>query len=133
MPAASSGRARRVPLGPGLAVAAVVAVLAVLLSIGVGPIRIPVGDVLQILGHRVGLSSGGSELNTSVVMDLRMPRVVFGSLVGAALAVSGAALQSLFNNPLAPGSSVSATAPRWARWSRSSSRRPRSGQVRSGS
>jgi iron complex transport system permease protein len=37
-------------------------------------------------------------------MDLRLPRVLFGALCGAALAVSGAALQSLFRNPLAdPG------------------------------
>jgi iron complex transport system permease protein len=40
----------------------------------------------------------------TIVLDVRLPRVVTGAFVGAALAVSGAALQALFKNPLAdPG------------------------------
>jgi len=39
-----------------------------------------------------------------IVYDIRLPRVILGTLVGAALAVSGAVLQGLFRNPLAdPG------------------------------
>ncbi|MFV0515033.1 MAG: FecCD family ABC transporter permease [Jhaorihella sp.] len=39
-----------------------------------------------------------------VLWDIRLPRVLMGVLVGAALAVSGALLQGLFRNPLAdPG------------------------------
>lgn len=39
-----------------------------------------------------------------VIYDIRMPRVLMGTLVGAALAVSGAVMQGLFRNPLAdPG------------------------------
>lgn len=39
-----------------------------------------------------------------VLLDIRLPRVLLGCLVGAALAVSGAVLQGLFRNPLAdPG------------------------------
>jgi iron complex transport system permease protein len=39
-----------------------------------------------------------------IVYDIRLPRVVLGALVGAALAVSGAVMQGLFRNPLAdPG------------------------------
>ena len=39
-----------------------------------------------------------------IVMDIRLPRAVLGVLIGAALAVSGAAMQGLFRNPLAdPG------------------------------
>ncbi|MEO0909205.1 MAG: iron ABC transporter permease, partial [Pseudomonadota bacterium] len=39
-----------------------------------------------------------------IIWDIRVPRMVLGSLIGAALAVSGAVLQSLFRNPLAdPG------------------------------
>ncbi|WP_293574917.1 iron ABC transporter permease [Phaeobacter sp.] len=39
-----------------------------------------------------------------VFFDIRLPRLVMGCLVGAALAVSGAAMQGLFRNPLAdPG------------------------------
>lgn len=39
-----------------------------------------------------------------VLMDIRLPRVLMGAMVGAALAVSGAVMQGLFRNPLAdPG------------------------------
>ncbi|MFC5583582.1 FecCD family ABC transporter permease [Nitratireductor kimnyeongensis] len=39
-----------------------------------------------------------------VIWDIRLPRVVLGSLIGASLAVSGAVMQGLFRNPLAdPG------------------------------
>lgn len=39
-----------------------------------------------------------------IVYEIRLPRVVLGMLVGAALAVSGALMQGLFRNPLAdPG------------------------------
>ncbi len=49
----------------------------------------------------------GQELTVServVLFDIRLPRMVMGVLVGAALAVSGALMQGLFRNPLAdPG------------------------------
>lgn len=39
-----------------------------------------------------------------ILFDIRLPRLILGALVGAALAVSGAILQGLFRNPLAdPG------------------------------
>ncbi|MGD9913644.1 MAG: FecCD family ABC transporter permease [Rhizobiaceae bacterium] len=45
-----------------------------------------------------------SERDRIIIYDIRLPRVVLGSFVGAALAVSGAVMQGLFRNPLAdPG------------------------------
>lgn len=39
-----------------------------------------------------------------VLLDIRLPRLALGILVGASLAVSGAVMQGLFRNPLAdPG------------------------------
>ena len=39
-----------------------------------------------------------------IIFDIRLPRVILGVLIGAALAVSGAVMQGLFRNPLAdPG------------------------------
>lgn len=49
-----------------------------------------------------GAEASGSE--RIVVMQIRLPRLVTGILVGASLAVSGAVMQGLFRNPLAdPG------------------------------
>ena len=60
-----------------------------------GAIPVSLVDVLRGLG---------SDLENSVVLEIRGPRVLLAGFVGAALAVSGAALQGLFRNPLAdPG------------------------------
>ncbi|MEU2200199.1 iron ABC transporter permease [Isoptericola sp. NPDC019482] len=100
-----TGSVRRAPLVAGLAGGGVLLLVAVVLSIGIGPIGLAPRDVLAVVAHELfGAGDGGERLATTVVMDLRMPRVLFGALAGAALAASGAALQSLFNNPLAdPG------------------------------
>jgi len=44
---------------------------------------------------------GGSDLQQAILLEIRLPRVLLGAAVGASLAVSGAALQSLLRNPLA--------------------------------
>lgn len=40
------------------------------------------------------------DVKTNIVWEIRLPRAILGSMVGASLAVSGAALQGLFRNPL---------------------------------
>lgn len=45
-----------------------------------------------------------SQRDRLIIIDIRLPRIVMGMLIGAALAVSGAVMQGLFRNPLAdPG------------------------------
>ncbi|WP_420810160.1 FecCD family ABC transporter permease [Halopolyspora algeriensis] len=48
-----------------------------------------------------GGTSPLSEREAAILWQLRVPRVVLGALVGAALAISGAAFQGVFRNPLA--------------------------------
>ena len=82
-----------------LASMAAALVLAVLAGLGSGAVRLGPPEVVAAL-----LGTGVDPLAASVVWDLRLPRVVTGILVGAALAVAGAAMQGLFRNPLAdPG------------------------------
>jgi iron complex transport system permease protein len=88
----------------------VVVTAAVMLgSLATGPIAIPVLDILphipgRLLGIGEGVPEGVSTRDWIVLMDIRLPRIVLGALVGAALAVSGAVMQGLFRNPLAdPG------------------------------
>ncbi len=81
----------------GLAGAALAAVL-------VGPARLAPGAVLAELAGRLPLvdtDSGLSEQETAILWQLRLPRVVLGGLVGAMLALAGAAYQGVFRNPLA--------------------------------
>ncbi|MET9660623.1 iron ABC transporter permease [Streptomyces sp. NPDC006510] len=76
-----------------------------LLSAGLGAYRIPLGDVLGSVQHRLGL--GGAALDRvgeSVLWNVRLPRVVLALLAGASLGCAGALMQGAFGNPLAePG------------------------------
>ena len=68
---------------------------AVLLALAVGTIDVGIGDIARALG------GGGDETAVFVVRDLRLPRAVLAMLLGAALGMSGAALQGVLRNPLA--------------------------------
>ncbi len=71
-----------------------------LVSLNIGSVPIPIRTSLQLLaGHWTG-SPSTDPLN-SVLFAVRLPRILLGSLVGAALATAGAAFQSLLRNPLA--------------------------------
>lgn len=74
-----------------------------LLSIGIGAVEISPLQVLAILAQKIGISLPFSfnEQQESVLLAIRLPRLILGLAVGSALAVSGAVLQSLFRNPLA--------------------------------
>ncbi|HVU02983.1 MAG TPA: iron chelate uptake ABC transporter family permease subunit [Polyangiaceae bacterium] len=75
-------------------------------SVWLGAAHLAAEKVLRILLHAAGFAGTDGSLawERTIVLDVRLPRVVTGAFVGAALAVSGAALQALFRNPLAdPG------------------------------
>ncbi|MFV0491684.1 MAG: FecCD family ABC transporter permease [Pseudorhodobacter sp.] len=60
-------------------------------------------DVIGALLARFDLAQASAR-DMTIIWDIRLPRVLTGALVGAALAVSGAVMQGLFRNPLAdPG------------------------------
>ncbi|MFJ4867043.1 FecCD family ABC transporter permease [Streptomyces sp. NPDC088757] len=69
---------------------------AVLASLALGSVRIPPGQVIDALTGRVGPSP-----YRTIVLDVRLPRILLGVVVGAGLAVVGAVLQALVRNRLA--------------------------------
>ena len=77
---------------------AIVLVVIALLGISFGPISIPFSSILKSL---FGIKSGLSPQERSVLLDIRLPRVILAALVGSALATSGAVYQTVFRNPLA--------------------------------
>lgn len=74
-----------------------------IISIGLGPVSIPPSDVVQILLSKTGFTHLDEDLTqfSAIINSIRLPRVIMAILIGATLAVSGAALQGLFRNPLA--------------------------------
>ncbi|HVG20612.1 MAG TPA: iron ABC transporter permease [Blastocatellia bacterium] len=80
--------------------------VAVVIGIAVGSMQIAPATVLKVLGSHLlpggwVNSSTASNAEDSVVWLIRTPRVFSAALVGAALAIAGAQMQGLFQNPLA--------------------------------
>lgn len=99
---------RAVALGRGwlLPILAAMLIGALLLGAGIGAVAVPPDVALAIILNKVGinLEVAFTQQQMAVLWNIRLPRVVLGALVGAALAVSGALLQGIFRNPLAdPG------------------------------
>jgi iron complex transport system permease protein len=100
LPTARPSRLGAGPLLIGLAAVLIMAMLGLVL----GPVDIPVGDVLAALVDALPFAEiehGLTEAQRGVLFEIRMPRVVLGALVGAVLALSGAGYQGVFRNPLA--------------------------------
>lgn len=74
-----------------------VAVLLVLICIDVarGDFDLSLSKVVDVFG------GGGKRAERFIVLDVRLPRVIIGVLVGAALGMAGALTQSTVRNPLA--------------------------------
>lgn len=76
------------------------------LSVCVGAVKISASELWSIVAHRAGLGSAVNftSQQEAVLLNIRLPRVLLGAVVGGALAIAGSTLQGLFRNPLAePG------------------------------
>jgi iron complex transport system permease protein len=100
------------PIGRRIAIVCctllLVIVLVMIISAAHGPASIAYRDVVKLvlrsIGFQIGLDLPQSDY--SIVRDVRLPRILVGLLVGAALSSSGATLQGIFRNPLADPSII---------------------------
>jgi len=84
--------------------APLVLVVAVVVSLAVGPTGVSLGALPGVIGGLMGWDGLATETERLVLFDLRMPRTILSVFVGAALALAGAMMQGMFRNPLAdPG------------------------------
>lgn len=74
-------------------------VLAVVAGIALGAVRVPPAEVVASLSRGLAGKAGG--MSDTLVLQVRLPRVLLAVLVGAALAGAGTIYQALFRNPLA--------------------------------
>lgn len=82
----------------------IIAIVTILFGIGVGstfisPIK--VGQILLFKIFQVPLASNITNVEVSIVWNLRLARTLIAFVVGGAIAVSGSAMQSVLKNPLA--------------------------------
>ncbi len=80
--------------------------LVLLLALLSGTVPVTLADLPPALGFAAADGAATDTVAVTVLRDLRVPRVALACLLGAALAVSGAAMQGLFRNPLADPSVI---------------------------
>ncbi len=73
----------------------VLAVAIALFALSAGPVSLSPRQVLAVLRHRP------EGVNAQIILELRLPRVISGFVIGALLALAGALMQILLRNPLA--------------------------------
>ena len=93
--------ARRHPLL--LPILAVLTLVAALGSLTLGAVPLSPARILAVL------AGGGDEVARAILIDLRLPRMLLGLIVGAMLGLAGAALQGYLRNPLAEPSVLGAS------------------------
>jgi iron complex transport system permease protein len=82
-------------------------IITVIVSLNLGYASIPFPDILGILGKQIPFldrfidSSLISPANAAIILEVRLPRIIAGVLIGAALAASGVLYQGVFKNPMA--------------------------------
>jgi len=80
----------------GLGIVLLLALAAsVVLGVRFGAVDLTTGEVLA------ALLGGGEDWQRQIVVELRLPRMLLGALVGGGLALAGATFQALLRNPLA--------------------------------
>jgi iron complex transport system permease protein len=83
---------------------AVLLIVTMSIAVGAGAVPIPVDTVWRIVASRLMPGSVVADWTSgreNIVWEVRLPRIVLGAIVGASLAVVGAALQSVTRNLLA--------------------------------
>ena len=94
----------KMPLLIGLLFGA--ALFTIILAAGIGPVSVGPETTARILLSRLPgigafITPDWQELETNIILGLRLPRVCLGMVVGASLAVCGVAMQALVRNNLA--------------------------------
>jgi iron complex transport system permease protein len=82
------------------------ALLTLILCICVGSVSIPIKDTLTAIWNTVFRLPIPEGISQSVIVFIRLPRVLSVALTGSALSLCGAAIQGLLRNPLADSSTM---------------------------
>lgn len=87
----------------GAVLTVIAAAAAIILGVCAGSVFVPPLHVFKIFGNAIfgtGLD-GVPDSSVSIIMTIRLPRVLLGFLTGAALSACGTTVQSVLRNPLA--------------------------------
>ena len=99
-----------------LAALVVAFVLTIVVALNIGYANIPFSQILMILGKQIPFLTGSinsasiSPTSEAIILQIRLPRVLAGALVGAGLAAAGVIYQGVFRNPMADSYLLGASA-----------------------
>jgi iron complex transport system permease protein len=97
-----------------LLIVSLVGVVIFCLNIGFAPISF--SQILAILGKQIPFLNGSinssavSSVDQAIILEIRLPRILAGALVGAGLAAAGVMYQGVFRNPMADSYLLGASA-----------------------
>lgn len=85
---------------------AFVLLVVTIFATGLGAVEVQAPEIVRILASRIPVVSSWvrpdwSASHETIILSIRLPRVILACIVGASLAVAGAAFQGLFRNPMA--------------------------------
>ena len=83
-----------------LLIAVFATIVVVLFAVGAGSLQIPVPEVIKTIFAK------GDAQSQTIIFGIRLPRVTAAIVIGATLAVSGAVMQCVLQNPLASASTL---------------------------
>lgn len=75
-------------------------ILSIILPLGIGSVNISYHSIGKILLPPF-LKENSSSIHKTIILEVRLPRIILGFLVGASLSVGGCIMQGLFRNPMA--------------------------------
>ena len=91
-----------------LTIFAIIFIVVVIVSLALGKYPLPLTEIINFFMYK-GFGRGTFDperlqLLENLIFEIRLPRIITASLIGAALSVSGASYQAMFINPLvSPG------------------------------
>ncbi|MEG0941291.1 MAG: iron ABC transporter permease [Oscillospiraceae bacterium] len=84
----------------------IIAIITIILAVGLGPVSVNPSTTAKIILSKIPFIKNlipitWEMLDENIVINLRLPRVLLGVIVGSSLAVTGVAMQALVRNQLA--------------------------------
>ncbi len=89
---------------------AVITLGVLVLCVCVGSVSVPLSQTVQVVWRSLTGQAVADASVQSIIMSVRLPRVLATALMGAALSLCGGAMQGLLRNPLADGSTLGVSA-----------------------
>lgn len=94
----------------GYAALCLLTVATLCLCVSLGSVAVPFGDTVAAVWKALWGMELPQGISRTIILNVRLPRVMATALCGASLALCGAAMQGLLRNPLADGSTLGVSA-----------------------